>query len=240
LRSVLHYNQRVTLYTYCKIGNVPRGVIVADAEEILPRDRIFAHGDSGSVAVFADWFRYQLQALGKGTWVDCDAYMIAPLDGQSPYLMGVDRPGGMIQNGILRVPPDSPMLPDLLRFYEDPFVPSWVPWKSWLKAQGRRLLSGRIDPALLPWGTGGPLGLTALAKRHGLYELALPADVLYPKPWEEADWIRDPSIRLEDVTTSRTVSVHLYNERIKHFKNAPKPPAGSFLDRLHREGAPQD
>jgi hypothetical protein len=79
--------------------------------------------------------------------------------------------------------------------------------------------------------------LSSLAKRHGLAHLAEAPEVLYPARWQDADWIRDPSVRLEDVITERTVSVHVWNERIKHFKDQPAAP-GSFLARLQAEGAP--
>jgi hypothetical protein len=54
--------------------------------------------------------------------------------------------------------------------------------------------------------------------------------------WTDADWIRNPGLTLERVTTSQTVAVHLWNERIKTFKEVPAAP-GSFLARLQAEGA---
>jgi hypothetical protein len=88
----------------------------------------------------------------------------------------------------------------------------------------------------MPWGSAGPRALTALAKQHRVAELAEPPEVLYPARWQDADWIRDPAVKLEDVITERTVSIHVWNERIKHFKNEPAAP-GSFLARLQAEGA---
>jgi hypothetical protein len=87
----------------------------------------------------------------------------------------------------------------------------------------------------MPWGSAGPLAVTALAKRHGLYEQAVPSDILYPVHWRNADWIRDPTKTLGEVITPRSVSIHLFNEKIKTFKNESAPP-GSFLSRLHEEG----
>ena len=66
--------------------------------------------------------------------------------------------------------------------------------------------------------------------------LAAPQDVYSPVIWQNADWILDPTLALEDKITSRTVAVHLWNERIRHFKGSTAP-AGSFLARLQAEGA---
>ena len=41
-----------------------------DAAEILPESRIIRH-KTGSVALFANWFRYELQRRGLGTWTMC-------------------------------------------------------------------------------------------------------------------------------------------------------------------------
>jgi hypothetical protein len=78
--------------------------------------------------------------------------------------------------------------------------------------------------------------LTAVVNAYGLQSEALPAAVFYPVPWEKAAWIADPSVSLDDMIDDTTVAVHLWNEQIKTFKDAPAP-VGSFLWRLHQEGA---
>ena len=236
LRSVINQGHRLTLYLYEVCPDVPEGITLADANTILPYETAVSYITKGKIAIFADWFRYQLQALGRGIWLDCDAYLLRPLDGRASYLMGVDRPNGQIQNGVLRLPPDSEVLLGLLSMFEHPYIPRWVPWKPRLKAQFVNLIGGDVDLARLPWGTTGPDALTALARRHGVYHNALEPDVLYPKRWEEAAWVLDPAIQLEDVITPRTLSIHLYNEMIKSFKTKPAP-KGSFLARIQQEGA---
>lgn len=111
LRSVINQGHPLALYCYSVPDGVPSGVELRDAAKILPADAIIRH-QSGSVALFANWFRYELQRLGAGTWVDCDVYLLAPLDGRSPYLFGEEAPG-RINNGVLRLPSESPLLPSL-------------------------------------------------------------------------------------------------------------------------------
>jgi hypothetical protein len=88
----------------------------------------------------------------------------------------------------------------------------------------------------MPWGSTGPAAITAMARRFELDRLAVPAKFHSPIIWQNAGWIADPGIALKDQITAETVSVHLWNERIKHFKDAPAP-AGSFLAQLQEEGA---
>jgi Alpha 1,4-glycosyltransferase conserved region len=97
------------------------------------------------------------------------------------------------------------------------------------------IVRGKVDLSRLPWGSTGPLALSALARRFEVSSQALAPEVFYPVSWREAGWIVDPGARIEDKVTDRTIAVHLWNECIKAYKNAPAPD-GSFLNRLHDEG----
>ena len=234
LRSILRQGHTMTLWCYDEPEGVPPGVQVADAAEVLPAEAIIRHR-SGSVSLFSNWFRYELQRRGLGTWIDSDVYLLQPLDTEAPYLLSEYEPG-RINGGVLRTPPDSPMLPPLLRLFEQRQVPPWLPLGARLAARLRLLRTGQTGLADMPWGSAGPAALTAMARRYGLVDLADPPEVHSPVPWQEADWVRDPRVALDDVVTPRTVSLHLWNERIKHVKDDPAPP-GSFLARLQAEGA---
>ena len=233
LRSVLRQGHKLDLYCYSQPDGVPAGVALRDAAEILPRSSIVRH-HSGSVSLFSNRFRYELQRRSLGTWLDCDAYLVRPLDSTSDYLIGEYEPG-KINGGIMRLPPDSPILSALFAVFEERHVMPWLPWRSKASARWRLLTTGRVGLAKLPWGSAGPVALTYLARAHGVDHVALPPEVLYPVRWQEADWILDSGRTLEDVVTPLTVSVHFWNERIKEFKHRPAPP-GSVLARLHAEG----
>ncbi|HEY0148992.1 MAG TPA: hypothetical protein VGB70_08295 [Allosphingosinicella sp.] len=234
LQSVLRQGHTVALYCYHVPEGVPGGVELREAAGILPEADIVRHR-SGSVSLFSNRFRYELQRRGLGTWVDTDIYLLKPLDGECPYLMGEEAPG-VINTGVLRLPPDSPLLAPLLEIFKEKTVPRWLPLRARAAAWWRLRTRGRSGVADMPWGSAGPRALTALAQHFGLAHLAEPAEVLNPAPWQDAGWVRDPARRLEDMVTERTVAVHLWNERIKRFKNAPAP-AGTFLARLQAEGA---
>lgn len=240
LRSVLRHGHPLHLYCYEEPKGVPEGVELRDAATILPREGIIRHR-TGSVALFSNRFRYELQRLGRGTWLDCDVYLLAPLDHDAPYLFGAAPPlpsafhRNLIYTGILWLPADSPALPPLLSLFDEREVPPWLPWNARLAARARLWRTGRSGLSRMPWGSAGPFALTALARTHGLAHWALPPEVFYPVHWPEADWIRDPRRRLDDMITPRTRAVHLWNECIKGFKDTPAP-ARSFLARLQEEG----
>jgi len=233
LRSVLRQDHRVALYCYRPPMGIPDGVEVRDAAEILPEREVFrTHG--GSVAAFSDWFRYELQRVGAGTWVDTDMYLLRPIDEARPYLFG-EEASGVLNNAVLRLPAGSPMLRPLL----SPFAgerPYWLIPRRKVLSRVRESLLGPPSIASMPWGTTGPAALTAVARDQGFIDDAQPEDVFYPMPWTRADWIVDPETKLQSVTTERTVGVHLWNEMIKRFKSKPAQ-AGSFLAQLQREGA---
>ena len=232
LKSVLRQGHRLALYCYDRPANVPPGVQLCDASEILPQSAVFRH-HAGSVGHFSDWFRYELQRQSLGTWVDTDIYLLKPLDAARPNLFGEQSPG-MINNAVLRLASDSPVLVELLRPFADCTVPEWLPARTRISAKMRAFVQGGIDFGRLPWGSTGPHALTFLARKFGLSSQALPSEVFYPVRWQDADWIVDPARGLEDMVTERTVAVHLWNECIRGFKARPAP-EGSFLHRLQQE-----
>lgn len=234
LRSVLRQGHELALYCYERVDGVPEGVEVRDAAEVLPKSAVFRHR-SGSFGMFADWFRYELLKRGAGTWVDTDLYLLSPLDGDGDHLFGQQVPG-LINNAVLRLPPDSAVLVDLLAPFERAAMPVGLRKRARIAAAARKLISGKLDLALLPWGSTGPHALTKALAARGLSACAMAPQVFYPVPWQKASWIIDPDTSIDDIRTDDTVAVHLWNECIKDFKDVPAA-EGSFLRRLQSEGA---
>jgi hypothetical protein len=233
MRSVLRQGHRLVLWTYGPVGKVPEGVVRADAARVLPEAQIVRHRN-GSPSLFSNKFRYELQRRSLGLWLDADVYLLRPVPGDETLLaLEDDR---WINPAVLRLPPDSPLLAPLLALFEEKEVPWWLPWRARVAARLRLWRTGRTGLALMPWGVAGPKALTAMAGRHGLAAGALPAEAFNPVHWSEADWILDPARRMEDLVGPGTIGLHLWNEKIRGYKDAPAP-AGSFLERLQREGA---
>ena len=225
----------VTLFCYDEPQGVPEGVAIADAATILPRGAIIYH-QSGSVALFSDRFRFELQRRGLGLWLDTDMYLLQPLDFASTATVFGWLDHLALGAAVLQLPADSPVITEVLALFDEPFIPSWLRLPDRLRATWRARRTGRVDLATLPWGVAGPAALTALSRRAGLLHHAQPCDVFYPYGWQEADWIFDPQRSLDSVITARTRAIHLYNYMIADRKEAFALP-GSFMHRLQQEGA---
>lgn len=234
LRAAMRQGHAVTLYCYDRPQGVPEGVTVADAAQVVPSDRIVRY-PNGSVALFSNLFRYEIQRQGLGTWIDTDIYLLRPLGFDAPYLFGYEQPG-MLNNAVLRLPPDSSILPALIAPFDGQTVPDWLSWRERWRAKRRLHREGPNNVARMPWGTTGPRALTALARRDGVDRWALPVEAFYPVHYAQADWVLDPATTVDRMIAPDTVAIHLWNEVIRPLKELPAPP-GSFLDRLQREGA---
>jgi hypothetical protein len=235
MRSVLRQGHRLTLYAYREIAGVPEGVDLADAAAVIPASEIVTHR-SGSVALFSDRFRFELQRRGKGLWLDADMYLLAPIVAKpGEHVFGWIEPG-LLGAGVLALPANSPLLEPVLDLFEAPSVPDWLTLSERAKAHLRRWQSGRVELGELPWGVAGPRAITALARRHGLLGHAQLRAVFYPYGWREAGWIFDPARSLGEFVTPQTRAVHLYNFMIADRKCEAAAP-GSFFARLQQEGA---
>lgn len=93
LRSVLRQAHPLHLYCYRLPDGVPDGIDLRDAAEVLPENTIVGH-KSGSASLFSNRFRYELQRNGLRTWLDCDPYLLKPLDGESPICSAPSIPTG--------------------------------------------------------------------------------------------------------------------------------------------------
>ena len=234
LRSFLRHGHRVVLHCYERPNDTPAGIEIADASLLLPQSRIIRHRKTGSLALFSDVLRYEILGAGLGLYVDCDVFCLRPIE-DADYIFGREGTvfgwaGIMLASGILKLPPDCPMLATLRAIKDTPeFVP---PWGKVRKMRGRPLqwLRGRARAALLedlPWGTLGPRALTYYAKEYGIEHLASPVDRFYPVHWTQIELLFDPALTLKELITHRTDALHLYNSSVSRLPAEMGIPQGS-------------
>jgi len=233
LRSFVAHGHPVALYSYGEVGGVPAGVELRDAAGLLPRAmaETLRYGN-GSYALFSNMFRMELQRRGLGMWVDADVVAMREVDLDGPFVVG--RESDRFLNGaILKLSPDSPVLRDWLEAASAGRVPPWLPFHRAPRQWVRQALGGRVHPSELPFGTFGPKSITALAARHGLTGEAQPEPVFYPLHPRQAERLYDPTLRLGDIVTAETRTIHLWNEKLGALKKTV-PPEGSILSDLLR------
>lgn len=102
LASFVANHHEFHLWTYSEIVTpLCSGVVVRNAEEILPRDAVYRRigtdietgVGNGSFAGFSDLFRYKLLYEKGGYWADMDVTCLKPLDFPEPYVFRPHRVG---------------------------------------------------------------------------------------------------------------------------------------------------
>ena len=229
LQSFSRNGHEVILHCNKNLPDLPKGIQVQDANKTIPKEEIIAHRASGSFAMFSDIFRYELLQQDAELYVDCDVYCLQPIE-KTDYYFGKET-GSNVNGAVLAIPSNSLLLNSLcnLRITGHNHWP-WEPkTKLSLKNLSRMLNTntGKHPLASKRWGDVGPNALTYLAKSFGIFEKAMPIDVLYPLHFDSVELLFDPALKLTDLITHRTKSIHFYNESMgaKGFKVEDAPPS---------------
>lgn len=128
LTSFVRNGHDVHLYTYGRPANTPKGLVVKNATEILPKPE--DHG--GALAArFSDRFRSKLLYERGGIWSDIDVVCVKPLEFAAgmdyffasevlPAQAGDDgRVRVRASNCVMKTPVNSPVMHDCLQGAED-------------------------------------------------------------------------------------------------------------------------
>jgi hypothetical protein len=241
LGSFVRHGHPVDLYAFDEIADLPPGVRLRDAAELVPRERLVFYKGNGTPGVFSDLFRMTLLKAGRGVWADADVYCVRPLRDPPPYLFAWERKGS-INGAVLNIPPDSALLDDLLSIFETTKRPllerHLVPWHR-VTVAARRMLGMSVPPEYMRYGSTGPAALTYHVRKRMLLDHVQPADVFYPLPYERIPVLIKRPGRIEDYITDRTIGVHLWRSQFTRRGRAgmPLPLSGSALATLcAREG----
>jgi hypothetical protein len=178
LCSFVRCGHRFTLWVYGPLkSEVPQGVELRDAAEIVPRERVFCYQAGpwkGSYAGFSDLFRYKLLYDLGGWWSDMDVACLKPLDFDSWYAFHPHSDLGLV-GSVLKAPPKS----DLMRrcaVWTAENVDAWnIVWTKPIRilvAEVGRLGLGRYvlpsEAALVNWRDGEQYAKTAVPPSPGL------------------------------------------------------------------------
>lgn len=239
LKSFVDAGHPVRLYHYGALENVPEGIELADAGEVLPRTDFLTHERTGSPALHSDLFRYRLLATSENTiWADTDAYCLRPFRSDTGHFYGWES-DRHINGGVLGLPADSPTLGALLDFASDEFaIPPWYDGEEARALQAHRDAGTPVHVSEMPWGVWGPHALTHFLHATGEHRFALPQEALYPFSFKERRKMLKRDLDISPWVTENSLSVHLYGRRmrarlVEREGGAPDPE--SFLGRLLRK-----
>jgi hypothetical protein len=215
LRSQVAAGHKVTIYSFDPIAQLPGGVANAEAEAILPHsfaERLRPITDGvwidRTMLQFSDFFRMRLMAKNAGPrsanlWLDADVLLLKPIeiDPAKPYFAW-EQPR-QLGNSVLYLPAGDPIVAAFEALMaQDELTPNWLSLRHRLTFMLHRLRgTKRISEVRL--AIYGPAALTALARRAGELQHALPKKSFYavhaePKlffePTDFSALLRDPEI----------------------------------------------
>lgn len=225
--------QRVKLFSYGPIENVPRGVELHDAATILPEeafrrlDPLYPDFRSPRTVVqFSDLFRIMLMKHGQGVWLDTDVYLLKPFhpDPDKPYLARENR--FRVGVSALYLPQEHPIIGE----FED-YIAATYPLPRWLGIRRGRLrplyyraIGREVTPAAMGITVFGNDGISRLARKYGIFKNAAPQENFYYWVGRYATRIYDPAFGLEPLNHPDFIGFHIH----KKHKEVVSLQPGSF------------
>lgn len=236
LKSFVDRGQQITLFSYEPIPNVPEGVICRDGREIIDTQTFLKYEKKDSFALFADLFRLHMIRRCPGViWVDTDVYCLRPLDYDDDHVLGFELPGrGRVNNAVLGLPADSPMLAAMLDFTADLTpIPPFLPQSDRAALQEAAARGAPVPVTQLPWGVWGPMMITHFVHQFGLADRVQPLQAFYPVTFpNRTQFLRKAGVvdlAVRRITTGMHVWASNKREMGKRFDGLPPP--GSWFER---------
>lgn len=152
IESFLEQGTEYSLYTYDDVAGLPDGVVLRDANAIIPKEFVFLDQFS-SYATFADWFRIKLLHERGGWWVDTDVVCLREFVSGEEYVFATEwsNDNPVICNCVMKAPKHSPMLKEVLRGIEQNLALKELETISWREIGAIPLVDGIMDFSLLEY-----------------------------------------------------------------------------------------
>lgn len=206
----------VKMYTYGDVGNIPDGIEIADANEIMPLGNVIAHKRTGSPAPQADKWRYNMLAKCDRTiWADTDAYCVKEFTSKNGHFHGWES-AHHINNGVVGLPRDSDALAGLIDFTSDEYaIPDWFDEKLKDEMRAQKEAGNPVHVGEQSWGVWGPQALTHFLHKTGEHKFSMPIEALFPISFKHRRMMLKPNLDLSQYITDNTLSIHFWGRRMR-------------------------
>ncbi len=149
LLSHVRQGHPTTLYCTDTVSNVPEGVIVKPATDIMAIDMDIVRQTSESF--LSNVFRYKMIQKTDAVWIDCDAYCHKPFPDEMTHIFAGHGFRGALNCGVVYIPQKGALMDQLLDYYDNlPAAPAWFN-----KQQRKRIdyfnPEAASDPLLHTW-----------------------------------------------------------------------------------------
>lgn len=216
INSYLFHGHQYELFTYSQICNVPEGVIIKNANEIIPESEIFTFTlgrHNKSLSMFSDLFRYRLLYLTGGWWSDLDMICLKPYDFDQDYVFAQEkhRDGRINVNGsVIKAPISAP----IMSYCYD-----------YAKEQSK-------SDQNMKWAATGPILLDKAVGEFQLTDFVVPINFFTPIGYYEIQ-----KFFTELKPDPVTYSIHLYNEiwGMYHISKRGIYPKNSLFESLKKQ-----
>jgi hypothetical protein len=158
---------------------------------------------------FSDFFRMKLMAKNLGLWLDADVLLLKPveIDPAKPYFAW-ERPR-QLGNSVIYLPAEHGIVAAFEELMEqEELTPNWLSVRHRITFMMRRLRGGSNRLSDIRVAIFGPAALTALARRTGELQNALPKQSFYAVHAEPKLFF-DPSSYLGLVTNPEIIGLHI-------------------------------
>lgn len=159
MKSFVDNGLEYHLYTYGEVPNVPEGVIIKDANEILDKSEIFRY-KNGSVSAFSNLFRFTMLYKNGGYWVDTDLTCVKPFKFEEDYVIvsepSSDYKKSIITSCFIKLPKESEsarMGMVIQRTQKPKILSGEILWGSGPKTVQQIVQKCNLMKYVLPWKT---------------------------------------------------------------------------------------
>ena len=241
LASMVANDLDVTLFHYEDISNVPNGVNLADAREILDLsllDKLQCikkkeHNPHVPIAQFSDFFRILLQKNNKGLWLDTDVFVFRPFTYNLEKSFFCHEGKGRIGYPVLYLPSNHIIIKEYEELLDgETLMPNWLGFiRGNLRPFVWKLLGQEFSPSDLGITIYGNDGFSRLAKRHNCFNDALNKDMFFRWTGKETDKLFQENSFKDFLEDKKYLGIHIHR---KHWENHPVTPK-SFWEWALRE-----
>lgn len=177
------------LYVYNEVNSVPAGVVIKDANEVLPAARIFQYKRRPSYAGFSNFFRYKLLLERGGWWADTGTVCLKAFDFPEEYVFSSEidyRGAEVVASAIIKAPAGSGIMT--------------YAWNVCEKKNPNRLM----------WGETGPKLMAKAVRKFSLKDYRKDSRVFCPVNYEEWHTVLAPDAGVS--LDEGIFAIHLWNE----------------------------
>lgn len=221
INSFIKQGFQVKVWTFDNL-ELPPGCSQLNAEHILSKDRLLSitmNKQKGSLAGFADLFRYHLLSKEEGWWFDADCVC----------LKSVDEFDNLSNTMFVAGWEDRDQINNAVLFMNQNLAQQIV--------NEAELICQNKDN-ILTWGEIGPKMITRLVKEYNLESYSLSERYFYPIHYKNALLALDPTFfSALEISCKDSYVYHTWNEILnKHNINKNiMPITGSFLHKIFNQ-----